>query len=95
MFTNWFGKSCSSLLSNTARSFSVPVVVSSSLSTVCNLPDASTVVLLRSKASTPRASPLCTRRISAGTLSSGIGKIALIGCSCVMTTMPFTSPGVT
>ena len=45
MFTNWFGNSFSSLFSNSARSWIVPVVVSIWLSTVCSVPVASMVGL--------------------------------------------------
>ena len=52
VFTNWFGKSASFLLSKSARPFTVPVVVSIWLSSVNSCPLAIFVCAVRSKAST-------------------------------------------
>ena len=89
--TNWFGNSARLSLANSALSLTVPVVVSIWLSTVTSLPVASLTFWSRSHASTTIASPLASRRITRGTLSSGIGNTTAIGCSWAITTRPFAS----
>jgi hypothetical protein len=89
--TNWLGNNSLSALSKSARSFTVPVVVSIWLSTVASVPVASWVVLLRSNATTGSFAPAASRFITCGTSSSGSVKITEIGCSCVSTTSPLVS----
>ena len=69
--TNWLGNNALSALSNIARSFTVPVVVSIWLSTVASVPVASCVVLLRSNAVTGRVAPAASRFITCGTIVLG------------------------
>ena len=77
--TNWFGKSALSSLANSARSLTVPVVVSIWLSKVRSFPVASFVFCARSQASTGTGVPDFSRATTCGRLSSGIGKITVIG----------------
>ncbi len=66
IFTNWFGNSAPSRLSNTALAFTVPVVVSISLSTVSSVPVPSLVACERSYASATSLRPLRTSRSTSG-----------------------------
>ena len=76
-------------MANCAFSLTVPVVGSIWLSTVISAPVASWILPARSKAVTGSFSPACSFFITAGRLSSGMLKITVIGCSCVITTSPF------
>ena len=89
---NWLGKSALSALGKSALSFTVPVAGSIWLSAVSSMPVASLTLSARSYASTGSFAAARIFAITGGRLSSGIGKTTLIGCSCVMTTMPLTSP---
>lgn len=84
-----------SLLSKFARSLTVPVLVSIWLSSVASEPVSSGTVLLRLYAVTDSFRPAFTCLRICGRLSSDVVKITLIGCNCVITTMPLVSPGVT
>ena len=66
-FTNWLGNSALSWLSNVARSRTVPVVWSISLSTVVSAPDASLRFMSRSYAST---ASVCPARIFCSTVGN-------------------------
>jgi hypothetical protein len=78
-----------------ARSLTVPVVVSIWLSSVSSVPPSSDVVLLRSYAVTESFVPDCACSRICCRLSSEVVKMTLIGCYCVITTMPLVRLGVT
>ncbi len=82
------GKQRSSLLGNSARSFTVPVVTSIWLSTVSRLPRAISVVSDRSKTRTGRVAPARRRSITRSSTVSGRVNSTEIGWSWVTTTMP-------
>src|SRR5579863_9730369 len=88
IFTNWLGNSLPSVLSNMARSLTVPVVGSTTLSTVASLPLAIWVVWLRSQASTSRTAPWDTRPMTWEILSYGTVKTTDMGDISVTTTTP-------
>ena len=83
--TNWLGNSASSALSNMARSFTVPVVVSIWLSVVASLPWPSWFFCARSSAVTGRMAPSRRRLRTGGSASSGMVNITEIGWIWVMT----------
>ncbi|EDS99578.1 hypothetical protein BamIOP4010DRAFT_6905 [Burkholderia ambifaria IOP40-10] len=83
------------MLSNVARSLTVPVLVSIWLSSVSSEPVSSGTVLLRLYAVTDSFLPVFTCLRIGDRLSSDVVKITLIGCICVITTIPFVSPAVT
>ena len=94
-FTNWLGNSDSSVLSKMARSFTVPVVRSITLSVVSSRPTASSFFCERSSTRTSRFSPVFSRCRTSGRESSGIVNRTEIGCTWMMTQMLLASPMVT
>ena len=93
--TNSFGNKRSSAFGKFARSFTVPVLVSTWLSIVSTLPVASFLLSDRSYASTASdVLPFSFSRIG-WMSSSATVKITEIGLICVITTSPLVSDDVT
>ena len=95
MLTNWLGKSAPSVLANSAFTLIVPVTGSIALSVVLTLPSASWLRRSRSQACTVNGSVPLSLRAICGRLASGRANTTLIGCVCVMVTMPVASPART
>ncbi len=93
--TNWLGNRLSSLLSKMARSLTVPVVVSMTLSVVSSLPTPSSVFCARSSTRASSAAPAFRRARTCGSVSSGMVKSTEIGCTWMMMQMLVASAIVT
>ena len=79
------------MLSKTAFSFEVPVLLSIWLSRVTSIPEASFLELSRLYASTGRCTPARSFCVTAGRLSSGMVNSTAIGWSWVMVMIPVAS----
>ncbi|MCY1233084.1 hypothetical protein D3C71_997620 [compost metagenome] len=90
--TNWFGNSAPSALVKRALAFTVPVCVSTMLSSVEKLPSASRRVRVRSKAVVASVAPWPSRSCTSGTRSCGMANSTSMGAICVMVATPPVLP---